>query len=1851
MPLPDFDTLETATPDFDSLKPARPDFESLKPVPDFETLKPSTDLSIPVLSARPPESRLDTLLRIYRQAGEIMTPLVGPSEEERLRDAVGMDANGQPIYKPAGSDVEREGLFPALSHPFIPIPRAPQEDLSGAPAAARVPLQTAAAVWNTVAPFAEFMESPLGLATGGLAAGARVPALLKRLVSIGYGVDVARHLPEAAARAGEASVSGDAQQQLEAGLGLGVNIVLPAVLAYEAVKGQPRQIKEPAKPRPPGQPVVISEFGGLPEIPPPSGQAGVENVAPGANGEVVLEGSRAKTGGGDDLVAEGEKKIEQGGTENTEILAAAPAAPEQPIVAELAPAAAGERPSVIVRKALREGLDAREDLPASLVDEYNAKAEVPFAMPEAYELQGDKWVYQDPGEKLTPEQQAKREAAEAMGELRASKETETAEPTETAEKGLQTERTEAGTPIVEHERPPDILDWIEQVFPGGLRLESKADYGEYLKRARGRAAELMRMDRGTRADQVLQAMHAEGMWRRLDSPDDLFEAMVRAGEGRIDWRARQIKAKDKIEEMLNRAIEATRPGTGWTGEASMGVLKVPPWLAQEAAHAALKVARAAYVTVRDLGQALGAGLEHLRGLKLSGFNEGEAKIWLEGALGLRETAQKIAASEAVSEAVKNGITQYLYERRTNATDEELAKGIVAQASIEGAEQALRDPPASLHPATWSRLLGVVTRELADAERLARHAGDEATAKGLAERAARLWDEVLPRITEQAQSLQALNDIVALSPDAQVARLKHGLEREADKATAQHRPETDQIRTALDEGRQAGVEAVRQDPAVNGATRAAVDEQVANSPEVHRGIVMELAGPWAESPFILRHAREQVRAKADELLNRQPRPPGFNAAQRLRQILDDLAKRAADIAAGHYQGAEPGATLKEKLVKRLGLAEEQAGRLAKQLDAEWARQVEAARKKLPKRIAAQRVARERAQSAVSQSRSIWDREQEAASQALVQAMKQKTAGPKPALQDFAERLTQGLRRQIMAALPAKAAKVKLTDIEVIREGMQNSAKYAEVWERAKMEMRHAYRDDPVNLARLEQKFGELVPEAFPTLAADAAIRKQLRELNAKLGQVLRSEVDRQTGTGDHIAERIVQASGLTGEAADTLRGVLRQRWDALVTAAQVRALEQLQKRSGVTLTRPLKTAFQKLVELERMGALTSERFFDVVKESLKLKRLTSADAAELRRLVQTAQALPEGFLRQTAAAEVLKFLEKASGNVKWADYPLAIFFANVLSGMTTYAKIPFENANLLVGQTLASLLARPADTLLHPIDVSKALLGAYKRGLGKGALQAAGTMRTGVVSGVWAETRRPMLLEMKPFGEKMEWLNYWKWLTRAISTTHELTFKPAWELKQTMLARDIGRREGLRGPALEQRVTDLMANTEEQVVSARATALRELQEAGAVDKLNLARRTREILEQRREERMPGSTEIAREFALRTAYLNEPYGVMGLIANGIRNTLEALRKEAPVVGTAVKTQIPFTTVVANILNEKLNWTPVGLARALRSRQTGELYGRRVLDPKERAELYAKAIAGTIAFGVLAEYFGDHIHGNGPSDPRRRRQLQAAGWVPHSIEFGGRYFSYMNTPLALPLALVGNYKDWQRFGKGDDADGAGRVAYVAKGSLNAIISQGMLDSVKRLFESVGSESTAEGADKLEKLLARTGSSFIVPNLVQQMDRMFDPTVYDKTGIEALLRGQVPFVRRTNKPALSVLGDHIEANPFEYWTGTVTPDPLLRVLAEKKAWVSEPGRTQVVGDKKLGPDHYRAITNDELYQMVAESGPKIRDRLTKALDEVTLIGNTVYPNLREAEPWQAQAVVRHIADQEHAAAKAKLF
>jgi len=1373
-----------------------------------------------------------------------------------------------------------------------------------------------------------------------------------------------------------------------------------------------------------------------------------------------------------------------------------------------------------------------------------------------------------------------------------------------------TEEALAGLPL--GERPPDILDWIADNYRRGVRPSSAEDYGDYVRAATGASRDLLKLTKGERGDRVLKEMHDQGQWLRIENEDQLYQAMNDAAQARKGWAEQEaaIKAAPDIFAKLDGLKLETN------GQLHAFGLLPEAW---NTLIDFVKLGVRGGMAIADAVQfAIGKFKAQFPDQQ---FDEAGAADHLRQNIRTSATGDKLVQQQTTPDEVKAAVRQYVFERAPHQTAENTANGLLAHYGIETAQDLWRGSWPELPGDVRAKLIGAVARQLRLEAQHARTAGRTAEAAALAQREGAWWNEVLPRNTELGQYISALNGITDASPEGYVAKVKQSLDSDAQETLDRQRNVTTTMKAALDAGRAEGIEAVRQDPEVNTAARKAVDEHILTqagdgASPLHQAVVMEMAGPWSESPAIMAAVREQVRSKADELLNRSPRPAGFTPAQHLRQILDDLAQRAAGIFAGHIQGSEPGLSIVDKLQQRLGIDKPTAQKLATQLSKEWDRRLEEAKKALNQRLINAR-----------------------AKFKMLQKFEDHTAAEKRALAAASKTVREAAVRAAQAENARRVAQASKQSGEA--ESARAQAKAAQD---ALAAASKTVREAAARAAEAENKQRSLEAEMNTWAYVDRALVKELRAQRQKLGDILRQSAADRNDTGKHIADKITDGTKFTGPKADKFRALLKSRYDALVAEAQRVKLASLQKAAvdaankasqpAPRILKPMERAFRKLVEIDRLAPVDGKRFFEVVKDALKLPQLTDEDAAKLRDAVQKAQDMPDGFLRQRAMVDVMKLESKIRGDQRWWNKGMGMFYANMLSGLTTYAKIPFENLNLFVGHTLLNYLTRPGE-LVHPAEYAAAVAGALKRGYAKGGLQAADTLRTGTLTGVYAVPKPPGPMELQPFGKRMEPLNFWKWFTRAIGVAHEATFKPAWELKQTMLAREVARNEGLAGKQLQQRVADLLGNTDTVFAKAQAQALQELAAIGNNSSLDLARRTREIIEQGREVNMEGSTATARDYAQRVAYLNPSYGFWGAIGDNLVSGIERLRSQFPFLGAGVKSQIPFVKVATNIVNEKLNWTPLGILRAWRGSGKGELYGRPIMDSNEVPELYAKGIAGTIALAGLWELRA-HVHGAGPATPQQQRQLMATGWIPHSFEWNGKFYSYNNTPLMLPFAVIGNAEDFSRYAKGNDDEASTRTAYALKGVSADLLQQGYLDSVGKLLEAVGNRNVSAGGSQMEKILVRTAGTAVIPNLLNQVDKVFDPTVRSQTGLQALLASQVPFVRRGNDPVLNALGEPVTSAPFHYWFSQASPDPLWQTLAAQHVTVPEPSRQLTVGDKRLGPDFVRAMTPDELYELTATSGPMIRAALEAHLGD----GSTF--DLGMMEPGKAKAYVEKVAEQQ---------
>lgn len=1504
---------------------------------------------------------------------------------------------------------------------------------------------------------------------------------------------------------------------------------------------------------------------------------------------------------------------------------------------------AGDVAPRIVRQALDEMTDNREPVPTSVVQQSGLK---PETLPVGYALNdaGTHYEFTEPEVKPTAEQQMARDNVQAMADLRVQK-GET--PPSTAEAPIEsgaprakgdvnvTSANDENSKLVSVTVSPEEYKAAREGLKPGTSVAIATALAKDTKRAElfGSAisserpgSEMMPANQLFVGDTLKvngHAMTVKDLALDADTGqpshvvvDGAYGRQQIPADASIHLDAGSLKSPAMGVQLLSR-LESLKMDTRGQLHA-FGLLP-------EAWNTLIDLAKLGVKGGMAVADAVKAGIAQFKQkFPDQTFDEAGAERHLTQNLlnPPRQFAEQLNDAQDISDALKGSVTNTTYTRRPQEEDADYAQRILKDVGGPDQARAVFNDPGRL-PSPVRMALGMQILKAYDAA--GRHAD-----------AASFFDnDFAQHTTDVAQGLSMLNAWHSMSKDGKIFWARKKVSDAARNAVAPVQRDIDAAKTELEKQNATGIEKTTADPQVQGAAKEAITDAVTNSKETHNNVVMELAQPWSLSPEILNMARAAVRAKADELLNRAPRPAGFTPAQHLRTILDDLAKRAADIAAGHYQGAEPGVTLRDKLQQRLGISKEAAGRLANSLDKEFARQVEAAKKKLPTRVAKQIAKQQRGPLKPNEdaklSRSIPDREAEAAAKSLVSTARGAGDRP-PALQEFYQRLTGTLRQM----LPDRAGKTALTDIQRIAEAFSNPEKFEDVWQRLGTELRAKYGIE--GMTDVQNTLGKVTPESLMETQLDRSIRKQLTDSKVKLGQLVREHYTKVDATKAELTDKLVKQAGLDGDAAKKLASAVKSRFEALTKDSKRAALEQLLKPvKRLGLAKP--QMVDRLVQLSNVGAFDDTSFWNAIKERMNLPEWTPALRDQLNGLADKIGKIPVDRVEeaQRAQTEFLNALERAKG-ISNLELGMAFYMQNILSGLTTHVRVAVHTSGQMAAATIVEMGRALASGRLEDIPL---MAEALARGGGRAFTQMKDIFRSGTVVGSKVKAAAPLsVLEQIRFGEKggttfkqgaiarsllenraAKILNLWKYNSRLITAQHMLYYAPAEEMKVALLASRQARTEGLSGMAAVQRARQMLGYGAAAVRSAEAQAIREGLE-GTRAKMRVA----EILKAN----VPAAMkDTARDYALRQTFLSDPYGFIGAIANSVANMKASDNR---VLATAAKVIVPFTRIAANIFNEGLNYTLVGSARAAFGRS--ELLGHKFSDitPEVKSdlqrELYAKSALGTMLLtgiavkasqGLNQPNPGFTVYGQGPSNPQDQAAWRASGAIPFSIKVGNRYVSYANTPANVMLAALGNYLDGVR----DSAlykrpsaqrlaqDLPMRLAASTVGMGRVVLEQPFLSALVDLFKT-SSEPNPEVAGRgAAKMVSRMTSSFVVPNLLRQVDRFYDPTAYSQNQLSGILTSQVPFVRQTGRPMLNALGQPLQSPVFGLFTGTRSTDPLIQMLTDHNAWPAMPdrNRTTVNGVPVTDSEFYTycKARGDALATMLGKPGvPAILDRIS---------------------------------------------
>jgi hypothetical protein len=645
--------------------------------------------------------------------------------------------------------------------------------------------------------------------------------------------------------------------------------------------------------------------------------------------------------------------------------------------------------------------------------------------------------------------------------------------------------------------------------------------------------------------------------------------------------------------------------------------------------------------------------------------------------------------------------------------------------------------------------------------------------------------------------------------------------------------------------------------------------------------------------------------------------------------------------------------------------------------------------------------------------------------------------------------------------------------------------------------------------VERTVGEL-PKNRKEL--DAAIRKVFEESNRRVSDILRTHHTTVDALGTTLVDKLTQEAGLSQADAEKLADAVRTRLAQGTEKAKRDVLARLSRdKSGVA--RRIFTLVDRIVEMSNAGALDKPALRTRIAEELKLPRVTDALAARLKELTDKAQRMPEGFQRDRVETDILDELRKVKG-IGPIDIATAVYYANILSGYTTQI-VNVISTGLNVAAELTNEVARAEGDALFRRNGAKVgratrqALAGLADGARAGFLQASSILKTGYAPGGFSYAKdmpqnnpnESPILEIIARDEAKGAMKGVKgyalaarYVTRAMKAADAVFFRTASEAYQRVAAAKLAGAldAGMDRAEANRKIRDMLAMSPADFEAARTQAREE-----GLSGLDYKLRVAEIVHQKRS---PAVTENAARFAQAATFNSTPRGALGIIARKVGETAQAV--------PPLKLFVPFTNIVANVTNASLNYSPVGAMRAMRGYAD------------ERASLAAKATAGTMAMIALLAYglAGDEeepiITANGPKNPDQRNQLRRSGWKPHSIKLGDTYVSYLTSPAAVPLAFVGNWIDGIRYNGMSEKDVVGAATQAAVGIGSTFTEMSFLSGIADLFDTLRG---APGASP-EKWAANVATSALIPNLVKQVDRTFDPTVREAKTLGASVQSAIP-------------------------------------------------------------------------------------------------------------------------------------
>jgi hypothetical protein len=719
----------------------------------------------------------------------------------------------------------------------------------------------------------------------------------------------------------------------------------------------------------------------------------------------------------------------------------------------------------------------------------------------------------------------------------------------------------------------------------------------------------------------------------------------------------------------------------------------------------------------------------------------------------------------------------------------------------------------------------------------------------------------------------------------------------------------------------------------------------------------------------------------------------------------------------------------------------------------------------------------------------------------------------------------------------------------------------------------------------------------------AARKGMKDLNIVIPEIIQEHYTKVDNAKKTLVQKILDNSDLTAVDAKEIARNIESEFDRLTTAAKKKALIKGLSVKSILPNSKEKQYYDEMIKLSNLGALSDAEWKDFYANKFDLPKLTTEQALKLTSLADKVQNAKEGEAKNKATQDLLAYQEKLKG-INWVDVGSSVWYANILSGLSTQVANAYSGFMEVLGELAVSSIKNPKSTGF--------LLGNLFNGYARGGLIGLDVLKTGYQPDKGTKIDVPSNLENIKFKVKFNPYKLAKYVSRLMTAVDILHYHGLKQMRAGELAYQMAQKEGKLKPTtnIKNRAIEILHKTKGRVKEAKNQA----QEEGLEGKA-FKRRVYELMEQSRPEQI---NDDASDFAAHGTFNYDPEGVVGAIASAINGASAYTREVA--VFSPIQFIVPFTRVVANVMNRSLDWTPHGYVRALKggmgSGKFSENRWSTKYTPEQKQREIIKATLGTIGMAALwamsdEEEGSIEITADGTGDQKKNYELQETGWRPYSVKIGDKWFNYQNTPLSIPFANIGFARDAQKY-KGEK-DIESKISIAMFGGTKYMMDMSFLGSLSGFFGAFGKNNPNGGEDfmnKISKEGGRTLKGFVVPNAFTQASKSIQeiyelPTKRANGILEEFIR-DMPALRDDLDNMYNTLGDPIIPDqnrkylPFKIKSDE--NDKVWDLIIESKANIGAPSKSTIVYDPKTETE--RELTDKEYNKFALESG-----RLTKKM------------------------------------------